>query len=228
MSRLVTYTFDLPDGKSLSFSVDVNRKVAAGTPPPFESPDWTRLEYHRCPHCPLAGTCSHCPPAVDAAPILEKFSHVNSVAKVRVTVATPERTSVKETDAQTGLNALLGLVMATSACPIVSRLRSQALFHLPFASVEETLYRTVGDYLIKQYFIMKDGGTPDFGLTGLDALYRDLAELNGAFFKRVQAASPRDANVNAVVFFRSLSDIVSMSLEDRLAPLREAMDQAGS
>ena len=146
---------------------------------------------------------------------------------MKVTMRNPRRTCVKETDAQMGLEALLALVMATSACPILSRLRSQALFHLPFASIDETIYRTVGDYLIKQYFIMKDGGQPDFALAGLDALYRDLARLNICFFSRIQAACTKDANLNAVVVLRSLSEIVSMSLEERLAPLREAMQEMG-
>ena len=138
-----------------------------------------------------------------------------------------ERICIKETDAQMGLQALLALVMASSACPILSRLRSQALFHLPFASIDETLYRTVGDYLIKQYFVMKDGGQPDFALAGLDGLYRDLATLNVHFFARIKEACTRDANLNAVVVLRSLSEIVSMSLDERLVSLREVMQEIG-
>jgi len=102
--------------------------------------------------------------------------------------------------------------------PILGRLRSQALFHLPFASIEETLYRTVGDYLIKQFFIMRDGGQPDFALVGLEALYSELAILNISFFSRIQAASAKDANLNAVVMMSSMSEIVSISLDRRLEP----------
>ena len=173
----------------------------------------------------MTQTC--CPAAVDAAPILDKFSHVPSTVRMKVTMRNAERVCSKETDAQMGLQALLALVMASSACPILGRLRSQAIFHLPFATIDETLYRTVGDYLIKQYFIMKDGGQPDFALTGLDALYRDLAILNVHFFSRIQAACTKDANLNAVVVLRSLSEIVSMSLDERLVSLREAMQTAG-
>jgi hypothetical protein len=142
---------------------------------------------------------------------------------MKVTMRNAARVCYKETDAQMGLEALLALVMATSACPILGRLRSQALFHLPFASIEETLYRTVGDYLIKQFFIMKDGGQPDFTLVGLEALYSDLATLNISFFSRIQAACSKDANLNAVVMLSSMSEIVSMSLDRRLEPLRGAM-----
>lgn len=183
--HLITYDYELPDGTLWSFLVDLNR------PPPPEScpetgpdapPEWTRLAFHRCDNCPLDPAKSHCPPAVDAAPILERFSHVPSTVRMKVKMRNPHRICMRQTDAQMGLEALLALVMATSACPILRRLRSQALFHLPFASIDETVYRTVGDYLIKQYFIMKDGGQPDFALAGLDALYRDLATLNSCFF----------------------------------------------
>lgn len=220
---VITYHYQFADGSDWSFPVDLNRPAPA-TPLRGEGfPAWSVLDFHRCPSCPMAGQCTHCPVALDLAPLFERFSSLTSILRVTVRVEGPERVCTTETDAQMGLKALMGLVMASSACPVLARLRSQALFHLPFASVEETLYRTVGDYLIKQYFIMKDGGTPDFALAGLDSLYRDLAELNIHFFKRIEAACAKDANLNALIVLRSMSDIVSMSLDERLQPLREAM-----
>lgn len=220
---VITYHYQLPDGSTWSFPVDVNR-TAPATPEREEGfPPWTRLDFHRCPGCPLADSCTHCPTALDLAPLFERFAHMPSIARLKVRVEAPERTILADTDAQMGIKTLMGLVMASSSCPVLQRLRSQALFHLPFASLEETLYRTVGDYLIKQYFVLKDGGTPDFALTGLDTLYRQLADLNIHFYKRIQEACSKDANINAIVVMRSMSDIVSMSLDERLQPLREAM-----
>jgi len=230
LPHLISYEYELPDGTVWSFEIDLNRPPLPESFPeesPAAPPPWTRLAFHRCENCSLATTQRHCPPAVDAAPILEKFSHLPSTIRVKVTMRNSERICIKETDAQMGLQALLALVMASSACPILSRLRSQALFHLPFASIDETLYRTVGDYLIKQYFVMKDGGQPDFALAGLDGLYRDLATLNVHFFARIKEACTRDANLNAVVVLRSLSEIVSMSLDERLVSLREVMQEIG-
>jgi hypothetical protein len=223
----IVYEYGLPDGTILTFEVDLNRRLPPSMPVreghPAAPPVWTRLDFHRCRNCPLPDAQRYCPTAVDIAPIVEKFSHVPSTTQVKVTMRNPARVCVKETDAQMGLEALLALVMATSACPILRRLRSQALFHLPFASADETLYRTVGDYLIKQYFVMKDGGEPDFALTGLEALYHELATLNICFFSRIQAACAKDANLNAVIGLRSLSEVVSLSLDECLMPLRKAM-----
>ena len=172
-SEFIVYDFELPDSTVWSFQVALNRpspSAPVSETDPACPPPWTRLAFHRCENCPLSDKHPFCPPAVDIAPIVEKFSHYPSTTPMKVTMRNAARMCVKETEAQMGLEALLALMMATSACPILGRLRSQALFHLPFASIEETLYRTVGDYLIKQYFVMKDGGRPDFALEGLDAL----------------------------------------------------------
>ena len=225
-SELIVYDYEFPDGTLWSFQVELNRPLASvpeSAGDPAAPPPWTRLDFHRCGNCPLPDSQPDCPAAVDIAPIVEKFSHFPSTVPVKVTMRNAARVCCKETDAQMGLQPLLALMMATSACPILRRLRSQALFHLPFASIEETLYRTVGDYLIKQFFVMKDGGQPDFALVGLEMLYGELATLNIAFFARIQEACAKDANLNAVVVLSSMSEIVSMSLDQRLEPLRAAM-----
>ena len=80
------------------------------------------------------------------------------------------------------------------------------------------------DLRLKQYFIMKDGGQPDFTLAGLDALYRDLATLNSHFFSRIQAACTKDANLNAVSrldAFARLTDRVARCKGGEFAPLFE-------
>jgi hypothetical protein len=231
---IITYTFEFSDGTSWSYDVDVLRaeKNTGNSPEAKELPDWTLLENNRCTCCTLPSSeRARCPAAVDVLPVLERFSKNCSICQIRVLARQPERTSFTHTDIQTGLKALLGLVMATSACPVLTHFRTQAFFHLPFASVEETLYRTVGDYLIKQYFIQQNGGKPDFSLKGLDRLYQMLPELNGSFFKRICCSCEQDASPNAVVLLSSLSDIISMSLEERLGPLQDiirgAKGQAG-
>jgi hypothetical protein len=127
---------------------------------------------------------------------------------------------VKYCDVQTGLRALLGLVMATCACPVTSRLKALAYFHLPFANVEDTLFRVVAAYLVKQYFVHQAGGQPDLELTGLTQFYQDLQEVNLCFKGRLDAASEKDANLNAICSLNFLSVIVSSSLEDDLQRLK--------
>ena len=75
----------------------------------------------------------------------------------------------------TGLQSLFGLMMATSGCPILSRLRPLADYHLPFADIDETVHRVVGTYLMRQYFEGQETGTePDLELTALKDYYKEL------------------------------------------------------
>ena len=138
-------------------------------------------------------------------------------------VTTPERTYVKQCDVQTGLRALMGLVMATSGCPVLSKLKGLAHYHLPFATVEETTFRTVSLYLLRQYFVQRDGGVPDLALRGLLTYYEELQDLNQAFQNRLRAASARDANLNAINSLFSLAAVVAIALEENLETLRATL-----
>jgi hypothetical protein len=162
--------------------------------------------------------------AVDVFRITERFADLLSYERVHVRVSRGARTYDIDCDVQTGLGSLLGLVMASSDCPILSQLRALTRFHLPFAEFEETLFRTVALYLLRQYFVARDGGEPDFALAGLARLYDDLQEVNRSFKRRIEGASPRDASINAVTLLFSLSALVSMSLESGLEQLRELLE----
>ena len=139
-----------------------------------------------------------------------------------VTVTAPERTYHKRCDVQTALGSLVGLMMATSGCPILSRMRPMARTHLPFSSVVETVFRTTSAYLLGQYLRSLDGETPDYSLVGLARLYEDLNTLNNAFAARLAGLADQDANLNAVSRLFSLSALVTMSVDGGLelvAPL---------
>lgn len=218
--KSIVYTLTFESGEVWRFKVDLLR--ALGSPPePTDGPYWASLPFQRCTKCPLANPAARfCPAALDAAPLLEKFSRLLSIERVRVTVQDSERCYYASTDAQTVLRALLSLVMTTSACPILSQFRSVAYFHLPLENLDESLYHVVGDYLVKQCFVAQDGGTPDYELKGLVSLYEDLAEVIACFHTRIQKAVETDAGPNAVVVLYNMSLLASMSLSERLASLR--------
>jgi hypothetical protein len=215
---MIEYYFEIEHGPELRFQVKLDRTGPLGSTE--ESPAfWTALDYHRCDVCPLrlVGTGQHCPPAIELQEIIKSFSPIVSYHQAFVRVVTPEREFSRRCDVQVGLNSLLGVVMATSGCPILSHLRPLAHFHLPFATAEETVFRTVGAYLLRQYLLMKEGGTPDFELRGLEQLYEQLVSVNTCFLQRIRAASAKDANLNAVIRLDSFSLIVLFSLKDGLA-----------
>lgn len=217
----IEYKFKLQDGQEFKFLVDTAR-AATDSEHTSDFPFWTKLDFHKCIDCPLSETeHDFCPAALDAKRITETFKSMVSTERVTVEVVTPDRTYVKETDSQTGLRALFGLVMATSGCPVLSRFKGMANTHLPFATMEETILRVVGAYFIQQYIKQMDGGQADWGLGGLNKFYSDIQEVNRCFKGRIDAASEQDANMNALGSLIYLAMGVSFSLEDKLADLRE-------
>ena len=153
---------------------------------------------------------------MDIHNVVDTFSSIMSHTNASIQVVTAQRTYHKSCDVQTGLGALLGLLMAGSGCPILSKLKAMAHFHLPFATLDETIFRTVGAYLIQQYLVAQEGGTPDFELNHLKALYEELESLNNSMAHRLRNAAECDASVNAIVGFFGVSYLVRDSIDEQL------------
>ena len=92
-------------------------------------------------------------------------------------------------------------------------------FHLPFASMEETIYRAVAMYLVGQYLRMRKGKKPDWELARLAHIYREIATVNEGMHGRLRHASTEDASVNAVAILSTQGGMVPMYLEDSLAEM---------
>ena len=220
---MIQYTFKFTDGQSIDFNVDFTSPpppVSAASTPAF----WTKLDYCQCPRCPLAAADhSHCPAALALEQVVARFASSTSFEEVDVEVRSTERTVVKKTDTQSALRSLMGLKLANCGCPILARLRGPARMHLPFANFEETLFRMVGSYLIKQYTVASHGGTPDWKLTGLNQLYTELQTVNIWLKRRFDALNQKDANLNAVIAFLTFSSRISLSIEEQLSELTPFM-----
>jgi len=211
---MITYTFNLENGESYVFEIDPDRIHDPKTP---EKAFYTALDYKQCSVCTLStDEYNNCPPAADLQDVVDRFSKILSVADVEVYVETEQRIYYKKTDAQTGLDALLGLMMATSCCPVLGKFSAMARTHLPFATYFESTSRSIGTYLLKQYFVMQDGGKPDWELKGLMEFYEEITIVNEHFADRVRDASEKDAGVNAVIQLSALSIVLGSSIEEQL------------
>jgi hypothetical protein len=94
-----------------------------------------------------------------------------------------------------------------------------AYFHLSFSSVEETVVRAISLYLLKQYFIWKSGGEPDWNLKKLEQQYQNVRQVNQGILRRIRSLSKKgDADLNALVilddFALNLDLEISMGLEE--------------
>ncbi|MCG8670332.1 MAG: hypothetical protein MI867_13015 [Pseudomonadales bacterium] len=187
-------------------------------------PEWTQLGHHQCSNCPLtAKNCSHCPAAVDLCDVVSDFQRLPAIQEAKIRVVTPEREYVKQATLEEGVRSLMGLIMATSACPILSHLKPNARYHLPFASQEEFITRSTAMYLLAQYFQYREGKHPDWELQGMIKLNQELQILNQAFWQRVHDACENDSNLKALLSFFNLSSSVSYSLEAQLQQIRPLM-----
>jgi hypothetical protein len=214
------YRFDFPEGRTLEFDVDTS-----APPKTLENPPkWVELGHRQCGNCPLdSATHRYCPAAMGLVHVIEPFESVDSTEKVTATVTNQRRIVHRSTDVQTALRSLIGLLMPISGCPILGRLRGLTTFHLPFSDRDETVFRVVSSYLLQQYLVELDGGEPDWKLQGMRTLYEDLQQVDTAFADRMRSAMRGDAGVNALVALFSLAALVSMSVDEDLARIRERM-----
>lgn len=213
-SEHVVYRFELVDNQ-IEFNVATR---PAQVDDDAAHPEWALLGHKQCACCPLKESeCAYCPAATRINEVMEAFGDHQSVERVKVTVTTAERSYFEDCDLQVGINSLIGLMMATSGCPVLKELGAMASFHIPFCTTRETLHRTVGSYLIQQYFKQLDGGQPDWQLVHLKELYGKLEGLNQDFSKRIQSSSKSDAVSNAVIMFFGTSVVVASSLDKQLA-----------
>jgi len=216
----IQYTFSFDDGLELKFSVDIDRKFDARQDL-SKAPEWTRLGNNKCSNCPLSkDKFSHCPAALDLDRVARDFQKIPATTKATVRVVTPEREYVKRAALEEGVRALMGLIMATSACPIFGELKPNARNHLPFASKDEFILRSASMYLMHQYYVYKEGGTPDWDMKGLIKVNEQLQLVNHAFWQRIVAAFQNDSNSKALLSFFTLSSSVSASLEAQLTKIK--------
>ncbi|WP_296132618.1 hypothetical protein [Pseudomonas sp. Ga0074129] len=215
----IEYRITLDDNHQFSYRIELDRVYAAEVAQ--SAPSWTRLEHQQCSNCPLSkDQFSHCPAAVDLHRVIEDFQGLPAFKKVSVWVRTPEREYSKVAGLEEGLRALLGVIMATSACPVLGKLKPMAQHHLPFASSQEFILRTVSLYLTQQYFNLREGRSPDWELKGLVRMFQQLQLVNQAFWQRIHATCEGDSNLKAFLTFFSMASSITYSLETQLQKIR--------
>jgi hypothetical protein len=214
---MIKYIFSFDSGEAKTFIIDFNTQ----TPIPETVSDWMLLETNKCPNCPLQSTESRlCPAALEVESVVTSFRNNFSYERVSVRVETPERDYEKKVDVQTGLLAIIGLLMSKSNCPILKNLSGLGKFHLPFASNQEAFFRSFSAFLLKQYLKQNSGQSDKIDLNELTDFYENLSVLNYHFMQRIRLASKKDANLNALLGLHCLSSNVTMSFEEQLELLK--------
>lgn len=210
------YRFKLRKGDPLEFPITLHYpSLQLSLDSKRDLPEWTRLDYCQCPHCPLkVASNARCPVAVGLVDMVSRFAAALSFEEAEVTLETEARRYTQILPLQHGLSSLMGIYMVTTGCPIMDKLRPMVLTHLPFATPDETVYRAVSMYLLGQFFVHRRGGKPDWDLKRFVALYEDVSTVNRSFTKRLMNASQRDASLNALFNLDCFANFAVLSLTE--------------
>lgn len=210
-----TYIFNLNEGAEKSFEINLETDtLKLASRPTGDLPEWSKLTHRQCENCTLKKDDQpFCPVAVNIVDVADFFKNRYSYEDVQVTIQTEARSYTKKTTLQNGLSSLMGLYMVTSGCPVMDKLRPLVHSHLPFASLEESMFRIVSMYLVAQYYRFRKGEHPDWNLHGLSDLFNDISSVNRAFAERLHSVVSRDANLNALVILNCVADMGKIAFE---------------
>jgi len=208
------YRFTLPGQDPKEFEIGLDRLTLSLQPlAPAKLPQWTALSYAQCVNCPLSPReHPRCPMAVNLVEVLEFFRHSISYTLVDLEIITETRTYVRKTPLQYGLSSLIGLIMATSGCPVMDKLRPMARLHLPFSSLEETHYRVISMYLTAQYLRARKKLDADWDLRKLPKIYQEVQTVNRCFHERLSELDLQDAGLNALFQLDAFAHFTNMHL----------------
>ncbi len=215
------YIFNISGKENMRFNISLNPETLDYIPPEDDQKAaWAELKNEKCSNCPLnAAEHKYCPIALNLVNILPRFGDLFSYEETTVTVNTQSRSFKAETSMQRGLGSMLGIYMVSSGCPVMAKLKPMVRYHLPFASIEETIFRAASTYLLGQYFKHKKGLQADWSLKGLAAVYEEVQKVNAAMANRLRSVPAKDANINALIVLDVFAKEMPMNIEMSLQPL---------
>ncbi len=213
----ISYSFEFGDGYLERFNLELDDDtflLPADAIVSNKQP-WMMLSCHQCPGCTLSeAESAYCPIAVNLGGIIEPLENELAIASVTTRVDMRGRQISKQCDLQEGLSSLIGLVMATSGCPILDKLRPMAYLHQPFAEGDETLFRAATTFLMGQHIRQQRGEETSLDLGGLSELFGQINQLNSAFTQRLDYHFQHDnTSSNAVMLLDSFAEMIPFDLE---------------
>ena len=219
------YIIYFPDESIRRYRVDIDKKRRRIINTNINAEDgieWTDLENYQCENCPLnTKDFPKCPIAHNLHSLVEVFGDQISFEEVSVEIISDQRTYKKDTTLQIALQSLFGILMAASDCPNMNFLSSMVLFHLPFASFEETILRAASFYLLKQYFLKRDNQQYDYSMEGLKKQYEAVEKVNQGLLDRIQSIETEgDASLNAITTLNAFAQMFSLQYELDLASIQ--------
>jgi len=218
----INYHFAFEDGTRKKFKGNLHAESLNVIPSDNRArPEWARVKNCRCQDCQFdENGGQYCPIAVNIGDVVDFFKAYTSHDRAEVVVTTEDRSYGKKTTVQKALGSLLGICMAASGCPSMEKLKPMVRFHLPFATLEETVFRSVSAYLLGQYFVKKQGKQADMDLVELRSFYKGIQMVNRGMTERLRGVVGKDAVNNAVICLDMFAKELPYAIEDSLEELQ--------
>lgn len=186
-------------------------------------PDWTRLEYHQCEHCPLrVERVARCPAAAALAGLVETFAEVISFETVEVEIILRNGRFALTGSAQMLAFGLLVDFVTRAKCPYVFDPTADKGFFLLCLDVDQLLYRLFSGYLVQHHLL--SSGAPDPCGVNWDRFQRQMGDAREALqglLNRVEARCQEDANLNALSGLITVSNFLETHWDESLKMFRD-------
>ena len=216
------YQFTLPNDKQVSYKIVINPSTLIRenvTPDPAHQ-YWTRLENHQCRHCPLDKIRHpHCPVAINVSEVIDDWDGIQPHDEIFVECRTKDRWISGTTEAQKALSSFMGLIMATSPCPHFDFFKPMARFHLPLANYDETMFRSIGSFVLAHYFAGDLHETPV--INEMEMLYSNLETINLHISQRLRDFENQTTAIGAVVVLDMMSKKMTDFIEEGIHELQK-------
>lgn len=217
------YRFKFEKEEEIIFDVELDNETLDLVKKEREKiPDWCKMDSFRCSNCRLDEKTKYCPVIVNLLDIVDSFSKMNSYEKCDIVIETEERGyHKKDVSLQSAVSSLMGIYMPTSGCPTLDMLRPMVKFHLPFATLDETVYRAVSMFLVAQYLRKSRGKESSFELDELGEIYGEIEKININFAKQLNKIEVSDASINAIVLLNSFANFANITFGEELVEMLE-------
>ncbi|MCK4910134.1 MAG: hypothetical protein KAR83_00760, partial [Thermodesulfovibrionales bacterium] len=113
--------------------------------------------------------------------------------------------------------------MAASPCPVLGKLKPLVRYHLPFASLNENVFRVSSMYLLVQFFLARRGAEADWKMKGLAKIYEDIQKVNAGMSERLRLAASKDASLSAIANLDHTASLVPFVVNETLDEIEASL-----
>ena len=115
--------------------------------------------------------------------------------------------------------------MASSGCPRLNWFKPLVRYHLPFSTIEETMFRILSKSLISQFLKAGDEKTTPVSLIDIKEVYSQVEFVNLDFIKRIQSYAKGDADANAIAALDLFAKLFDFEVEANFESLQPFVNE---